>query len=205
MARTFDLADYLKFLARRWMLWVGAVTAASLIAGGVSLTAPTRYRATVAVVIIPPQSEGQYGLALASPAYFESLRTYADFALSRELFQQAPAALNLPALARLDLDGVLSAEVQPGGRTLRISATLADPAAALRLARWTADRAVAKAKELDSPERLAVFDRGRTPRKPIQPQSLVRVLGAAFFALILTFAYLTLRYGLARDALSPDE
>ncbi len=205
MARTFDLSDYLKFLARRRLLWVGGVAAASVIAGGVSLAAPTRYRATVAVVIIPPQGEGQYGLALASPAYLNSLRTYADFALSRELIEQAPAALNLPSLARLDLDDVLTAEVPNGSRTLRISATLADPAAALRLARWTADRTVAKAKQLDSPERLAVFDRGRAPRKPVQTRPLVRVLGAAFFALILTFAYLTLRYGLERDGLARDE
>ena len=89
MPDTFDGYGYIRHLRARWRLPAVALFVALAASLTISLLLPTKYTATVSLVIEPPAGIDPRVATAVSPIYLESLRTYEHFASSDQLFAQA--------------------------------------------------------------------------------------------------------------------
>ena len=196
MARSFDLLDYIERLRRRATLVVAAVAAAGVVTGGVSLTLPKQYRATVRILIQTPDGGPESSPTLMSPHYLASLGTYALIATGDELRARAEAELGVSG-ARV------SASVPQNSRILEVRAELPDPRQALAMARLVAGETVRRAEEAvtgrESRETLSVIDPGIEPRGAVGPKPLFNAASAMLFALVAALLAVAIDLGLARD------
>lgn len=133
----FDGHRYLSHLRKRWPLGAGALIVSLAISLLISVLLPTKYTAKVSLVIEPPAGIDPRAATVVSPIYLESLRTYAYFASSDQLFAEAVERFNLrdgerpiESLKR----SILSVEMPRNTKVLEISATLGDPKRAHDLA-----------------------------------------------------------------------
>ena len=192
MAEPFDAREYAAYLRRRWWIFAAACGAAAALALGVSFALPKLYTATVRIVIEPG------GLLAAEPmtaAYLESLRTYAAYAASDEIFAGAAEKFHLSSSQK---DEVLSAVKPEGTRILEIRATLGDPHEALELARYIAAQTVelnrSTSAASESGDRLEIVDHGTEPGAPVSPKTTRNVEAAVLMALIATLVWVSARF-----------
>jgi len=196
MAQSFDFLDYLTRLRRRRALVLAAILAAGLAAGGVSLLLPQQYRATVRVLIQPPDDAGESSATLMSPHYLASLQTYAMIATGSALRAEAQKEVG-------GAGATITAAVPSNTRILEVHAQFDDPRLALALARYVAGETVQRANEASagraSRETLRIIDPGVEPTEPVGPKPLFNAAAAMVFALIAALLAVAIELGLARD------
>jgi uncharacterized protein involved in exopolysaccharide biosynthesis len=143
----FDLQDYVDHLRKRWTIAAIAVVVAALLAGGITLLLPKRYRATAKIVIEPPAGSDMRAAMSVSPIYLESLKTYEHFATSDKVFSQAVDHFELrKKVPGRSLESwksrVLRVNIPRNTKILEISATLEDPKQAHALALYLAEETI---------------------------------------------------------------
>ncbi len=192
MAEPFDAREYAAYLRRRWWIFAAACGSAAALALAVSFALPKLYTATVRIVIEPR------GLQAAEPmtaAYLESLRTYAAYAASDEIFAGAAEKFHLESFQK---DKVLSVVKPEGTRILEIRTTLEDPHEAIELARYIAAQTVELNRSTsgasDSGDTLEIVDHGAIPEAPISPKTARNVEAAVLIALIAALVWLSARF-----------
>jgi uncharacterized protein involved in exopolysaccharide biosynthesis len=143
MSETFDAFRYLGYLQSNWRVIAGTAGIAVGLALAASFALPRQYTATARVVIDPPAGADPRSAMTVSPIYFESLKTYEQFASSDSLFQKAAQRFQLTGGAVESLKRrVLKVELVRNTRIMEISATLPDAAKAQALAQFVAESTV---------------------------------------------------------------
>jgi|GEM_PF-6136352 len=192
MADAFDLADFLRHLTRRWLVVAVAVGTAACGVAGWAWTTPPRYVASARILIHPPAGEGSQWPAAMSGTYMESLKTFELLATGDGLLRAAAEATGLPfGVVRSNVRASLAGNT----RILEISAELTDPAKALELARWVAQRTITLGSS-DAPgrETLELVDAGALPESPSWPNRPAAVAGAMLTALVASLAFVSLEF-----------
>ncbi len=192
MAEPFDAREYAAYLRRRWGIFAAAGAAAAALAFAASLALPKLYTAMVRIVIEPGVLQATEPV---TAAYLESLRTYAAYAASDEIFAGAAEKFHLASSQK---DKVLSVVKPEGTRILEIRATLGNPKEALDLARYIAEQTVELNRSLDAAiegsDRLEILDHGSIPGAPSSPKTARNVEAAVLMALIATLVWLSARF-----------
>ena len=148
MPDSLDPFRYMSYVRLRWRLVGVSCLTAVVLAGAVSLLLPREYTATARVVIEAPAGTDPRAMLAVSPIYFESLKTYEQFAASDSLFEKAAERFQLRSLMGARPIEALKRSVLKVGlvrntRILEIAATLPDPAKAQGFAEFVAEQAVA--------------------------------------------------------------
>jgi capsular polysaccharide biosynthesis protein len=187
MAEPFEAREYAAYLRRRWGIFAAAGAAAAALALAASFALPKRYTALVRIVIEPGEP--------VSAAYLESLRTYAAYAASDEIFAGAAEKFHLASSQK---DKILSVVKPEGARILEIRATLGDAKEALDVARYIASQTVELNRSLDAAyeggDRLEILDHGAIPAAPAAPKTARNVEAAVLIAWIATLVGLSARF-----------
>ncbi|HEX5230397.1 MAG TPA: Wzz/FepE/Etk N-terminal domain-containing protein [Bryobacteraceae bacterium] len=144
--QAFDAFEYVDYFRRRWRVMAVSVTAAALLAGGISLLLPKKYTATASIVIEPPGGSDARLTTAVSQMYLESLKAYELYGNSPTLFAQADAKFHLRSNPEQSLDSlqrrVLKVAKLRDTKVLQVSATLNDPKQAQALAQYIAEETV---------------------------------------------------------------
>jgi uncharacterized protein involved in exopolysaccharide biosynthesis len=134
---------YLKHLRARWKVGLTAILAAAAISLAAGLLSPSKYTATVSLVIEPPAGGDPRAATAVSQIYLESLKTYEHYASSNELFSRAVQLFPLRGgarptpIERLKRE-VLRVSVPRNTKIMEISATCGDPKLAHTVALYLA-------------------------------------------------------------------
>ena len=147
MTDPFDGRRYLEYLRMRWRLSTVVLATALATALGISVLLPTKYTATVKLVIEPPAGGDPRAATVLSPIYLESLRSYEYFASSDQLFARAAAKFNLRADAGSQpieavKREVLRVSIPRNTKVMEIAATFSNPTKAHDLALYIAEETV---------------------------------------------------------------
>ena len=192
MAEPFDAREYAAYLRRRWGIFAAACGAAAALALAASFALPKLYTATVRIVIEPgvlPATEPM------TAAYLESLRTYAAYAASDEIFAGAAEKFHLASTQK---DKVLSVVKPEGTRILEIRATLGDAKEALELARYIASQTVELNRSTSgasaSGDRLEIVDHGTMPGEANSRKTVRNVEAAVLIAFFATLVWVSARF-----------
>jgi capsular polysaccharide biosynthesis protein len=187
MAEPFEAREYAAYLRRRWGIFAAAGAAAAALALAASFALPKRYTALVRIVIEPGEP--------VSAAYLESLRTYAAYAASDEIFAGAAKKFHLESAQK---DEVLAVTKPEGTRILEIRATLGGAKEALDVARYIAEQTVELNRGLDGgfegADRLEILDHSAIPTAPVSPKTTRNVEAAVLIALIAALVWLSARF-----------
>lgn len=145
MSEPFDAFEYAAYLKARWRFFAIAAVLAGGLALAVSALVPSRYTATVSIVIEP--GGDARSASVVSPVYLESLRTYETFAASDATFERAVDQFHLreanPGSPVETLKRrILEITKLRDTRILQISATLPDARQALEFAQYIARQTV---------------------------------------------------------------
>ncbi len=147
MAGVLDPFLYISYLGRRWKFVLLSAAVAVALATCVTLTLPREYTATARLVVEPPAGADPRSAMSVSPIYFESLKTYEQFAASDSLFRKALDRFHLRAdLGARPIESLKKQVLKVGmirnTRILEISATLPDARKAHELAQFVAESTV---------------------------------------------------------------
>ncbi len=147
MTDPFDPRGYLDHLRTRWRLPAMMLAAALITTFGINILLPSKYTATVKLVIEPPAGGDPRAATVLSPIYLESLRSYEYFAASDELFARAAAKFKLRAdagshpIERVKRE-VLRVSIPRNTKVMEIAATFPNPTKAHDLALYIAEETV---------------------------------------------------------------
>lgn len=147
MAGTLDQFLYISYLQRRWKFVLLSVAVAVALVTSVTLTLPREYTATARLVVESPAGADPRSALSVSPIYFESLKTYEQFAANDSLFQKAIDRFHLRAeFGATPIESLKKRVLKVGmirnTRILEISATLPDARKAHELAQFVAESTV---------------------------------------------------------------
>jgi uncharacterized protein involved in exopolysaccharide biosynthesis len=161
-----DLFPFARFAASRWRVLALSCGLCVSLTAAISFLLPKNYTATASMLIETPAGNDPRGTTAVSPVYLESLKTYEHFANSDSLFEQAVKELNLRALySGIPIEKLKSEIVEVtkprDTKILQVSATLADPQKAQRLAQYIAEKTVAMNRALDEASVRESINEGR--------------------------------------------
>jgi uncharacterized protein involved in exopolysaccharide biosynthesis len=147
VAGILDPFLYISYIARRWKFVLLSVVVAVALATCVTLTLPREYTATARLVVESPAGMDPRSAMSVSPIYFESLKTYEQFASGDSLFLKALDRFHLRAdLGARPIESlkrqVLKVGMIRNTRILEISATLPDARKAHELVQFLAESTV---------------------------------------------------------------
>jgi uncharacterized protein involved in exopolysaccharide biosynthesis len=147
VAGMLDPFLYISYIARRWKFVLLSVVVAVALATCVTLALQREYTATARLVIESPAGMDPRSAMSVSPIYFESLKTYEQFASGDSLFLKALDRFHLRAdLGARPIESlkrqVLKVGMIRNTRILEISATLPDARKAHELVQFLAESTV---------------------------------------------------------------
>ncbi len=208
MTERFDPFEYLLYLRKRWRFAMLTIAGAMLLTAIACLLMTPLYTATARLIIDPPAGPDPRTSTAINAVYLESLKSYEAFASSDAVFAKAVEKYHLldPGATFEDFKRrALRVTKLKDTRILEIQVSLANPANAQAVAQYLAEEAVALnqllASQRERPERLSLVDPGVTPQKPSSPRTSLFLAAAFLIASVLSLAYLTLQFGLARQRL----
>ena len=149
----YDGIQFIHYVRRRLSVILVSCAIAVSLSAGVCLILPKRYTATASILIEPPAGNDPRGATAVSPVYLESLKTYERFASSDSVFIRSLRTLGLQdEFTNRDIESVkrsvLKVSRPTSTRIIEISATLAQPQSAQRLAQNIAEQSVALNRRL---------------------------------------------------------